>query len=222
MMGRKTGKPAEESFFLDALLTITGGFLDAYTFCCRDHVFANAQTGNIVQVGIAVAMRDYEHLIRYLIPIFAFSIGVFLAMAIKDRYVEGSPSVWRQRVLLVEMVVAGIVSAIPVGAAANVFANVLVSFLCVLQAESFRKVGGKVFASTMCTGNLRSGTENLYHAITTKDSKFRKNAGQYFGIILTFIGGAAIGVCMSALFGEKAILVAEVPLIGALYFLSFP
>ena len=47
---------AVESFFLAVLLTITGGFLDAYTFCCRDQVFANAQTGNVVRVGIATAL----------------------------------------------------------------------------------------------------------------------------------------------------------------------
>lgn len=221
MIKRTAGEPTEESFVVAALLTAAGGFLDAYTFCCRDHVFANAQTGNIVHVGIAVAMRDYEHLIRYLIPILAFSSGVFLAMAIRDHYGEKNPSAWRQRVLFVEMVVAGIVSIIPTATVPNILANVLVSFLCALQAESFRKVGGKVFASTMCTGNLRSGTEHLYHAITTKDSKFRKNARQYFGIILTFIMGAAIGVCTSALFGEKAILVTEIPLIGALCFLVF-
>ena len=37
-----------ESFFLTAILAIVGGFLDAYSYLMRGHVFANAQTGNIV------------------------------------------------------------------------------------------------------------------------------------------------------------------------------
>lgn len=31
-----------ESFLLASLLAIVGGFLDAYSYVCRDHVFANA------------------------------------------------------------------------------------------------------------------------------------------------------------------------------------
>lgn len=37
-----------ESFLLGALLALSGGLQDAYTYTVRDHVFANAQTGNIV------------------------------------------------------------------------------------------------------------------------------------------------------------------------------
>ena len=57
-----------ESFILASLLAIVGGFLDAYTFCCRDKVFANAQTGNIVRVGITLANGEYYKTLRYSIP----------------------------------------------------------------------------------------------------------------------------------------------------------
>ena len=153
---------AVESFFLAVLLTITGGFLDAYTFCCRDQVFANAQTGNVVRVGIAIALGNPGDVIRYLIPIFAFAAGVLLALAVQDRTAAGQESLWRQRVLLLEIAVAAADGIIPQGTLPNIVSNVLVSFLCALQAETFRKVVGRAFASTMCTGNLRSGTECLY------------------------------------------------------------
>ena len=41
-----------ESVRLGILLATVGGFLDAYTFICRGGVFANAQTGNIVLLGV--------------------------------------------------------------------------------------------------------------------------------------------------------------------------
>lgn len=41
-----------ESFFLTAILAIVGGFLDSYSYLMRGHVFANAQTGNIVLFGV--------------------------------------------------------------------------------------------------------------------------------------------------------------------------
>ena len=37
------------------LLSLTGGMLDAYTYVQRGGVFANAQTGNIVKLGILLA-----------------------------------------------------------------------------------------------------------------------------------------------------------------------
>ena len=48
----RAGHQMSETLFLGALLTVTGGFLDAYTYLCRGKVFANAQTGNIVLLGV--------------------------------------------------------------------------------------------------------------------------------------------------------------------------
>ena len=212
---------AVESFFLAVLLTITGGFLDAYTFCCRDQVFANAQTGNVVRVGIAIALGNPGDVIRYLIPIFAFAAGVLLALAVRDRTAAGQESLWRQRVLLLEIAVAAAVGIIPQGTLPNIVSNVLVSFLCALQAESFRKVVGRAFASTMCTGNLRSGTECLYQAIRKGDRGALSAAGRYFALIFIFVAGAALGVLISSWLGARAIFLTELPLVGALFFLFF-
>ena len=37
-----------DAFITSAFLAFSGGLQDAYTFNTRDHVFANAQTGNLV------------------------------------------------------------------------------------------------------------------------------------------------------------------------------
>ena len=41
-------KLMSETIRLGSLLAISGGFMDAYSYIYRDHVFANAQTGNIL------------------------------------------------------------------------------------------------------------------------------------------------------------------------------
>lgn len=220
MKRKLLSNPVSESFPLAVLLTVSGGFLDAYTFCCRDQVFANAQTGNVVRVGIALALGNLRDMVRYLIPIFAFVAGVFLTIAIREASGRRDGASWQRRVLAVEILVAAAVSLIPMETTLNILANVLVSFLCAMQAESFRKVRGKVFASTMCTGNLRSGTECLYQAIQTRDPQLRGDAGRYFGIILAFIIGAVIGVQVSAVLLEKAILAVAALLACALALLA--
>ena len=52
-------KHISESFRLAAVLALVGGFLDAYTYICRGQVFSNAQTGNIVLVGLALAENNF-------------------------------------------------------------------------------------------------------------------------------------------------------------------
>ena len=37
-----------ETFLLSAILALSGGFQDAYTYNVRNKVFSNAQTGNVV------------------------------------------------------------------------------------------------------------------------------------------------------------------------------
>ena len=53
-------KQMSENFILGIMLALTGGFLDAYTYITRGGVFANAQTGNIVLMGINLAKGDFE------------------------------------------------------------------------------------------------------------------------------------------------------------------
>lgn len=58
-------KQASESYLVGVLLAIAGGYLDVYTYVCRGGVFANAQTGNIVLLGINVADGNWEKLSGY-------------------------------------------------------------------------------------------------------------------------------------------------------------
>ena len=57
-------KQMSENFILGIMLALCGGFLDAYTYITRGGVFANAQTGNIVLMGINIAKGDFERVIH--------------------------------------------------------------------------------------------------------------------------------------------------------------
>ena len=72
-------------------------------------------------------------------------------------------------------------------------ANTIVSFTCAMQVEAFRKIKGVAFASTMCIGNLRSGTELLYRYRQSKDKELLKKCLRYYGVITVFSIGAAVG-----------------------------
>ena len=56
-----------ETHLLGLLLALVGGFLDAYTYVCRGHVFANAQTGNLVLLGIYITNQDWAKVLYCLL-----------------------------------------------------------------------------------------------------------------------------------------------------------
>ena len=199
-MEQTTHRQMSESFRLGAVLALTGGFLDAYTYLIRGGVFANAQTGNIVLLGVRLMEGDWGGAGHYLVPILAFAAGVLAAELIRGRFRGAQALHWRQ---------------VTVAAALDNAANVLVAFVCAVQVESFRKVNGNAFATTMCTGNLRSGTERLYLWGKTGERDHGHRAAQYYGIIVFFIAGAALGAWCSGRWGQRAVLGACVLLLAA-------
>lgn len=195
-----------ESFPVGALLALAGGFLDAYTYLSRGGVFANAQTGNMVLLGIRLAERNWSGAARYLIPIFAFAAGVLLAEWIQHKLKHRTDVHWRQAVLLLEIVLLLAIGFVPDGDW-NGAVNIAVSFVCALQVEAFRTMHGLAYATTMCTGNLRSGTESLFLYLQTKNRVLLQNAMKYYAIILIFILGAVLGVFLTGWIAERAVWV---------------
>ena len=136
-----------EAFLTVAFLSLSGGLQDAYTYILRGHVFANAQTGNIVLLAQAVMNREPERIFSYLMPLAFFAAGIAAAEWVRLRE---SRLHWRQWVLLAEILILFSVGFMP--ETINPLANGLVSFSCAMQVQAFRKILG-----------LRSNTGNAQH-----------------------------------------------------------
>ena len=195
-----------ETFCLGALLAVIGGFLDAYTYLTRGRVFANAQTGNVVLLGLNLAEGNIKEVAFYLFPIIAFALGILFTEWIRAKFKEYDLLHWRQIVVFFEALLL-FFPAFMASGMWDTAVNILVSFVCAVQVESFRKVNGHSVATTMCTGNLRSGTALLFHGLHTRDRGALRQALQYYGIILFFILGAALGVWCTELLSGRAALV---------------
>ena len=68
-----------ESFLIGAVLALSGGFMDAYSYLCRGEVFANAQTGNLLLLGVSLASGQWATALHYVCPIAAFVVGIALS-----------------------------------------------------------------------------------------------------------------------------------------------
>lgn len=198
----KRSMQISESIELGIILAISGGFMDAYSYIGRGRVFANAQTGNMLLMGIYFSEGDFLNAINYLFPVLSFAIGIALADIVRMR--EINKFHWRQISVLIEAVILAGVGFIP--QSMNLLANSLTSLSCGIQVESFRKIHGNGIATTMCIGNLRSATQNFCYYLKNKDKSYREKAFIYYGIILCFILGAIIGNFFVKNFREKAII----------------
>ena len=127
---------------------------------------------------------------------------------------------WRQAVILLEIGLLLTVSLIPAGEMSNMIANLLVSFTCAVQLETFRKFNGNVFASTMCTGNLRSATEKLNLFLMNHSPEERRKSTRYFLVDGVFVVGAVLGAVFTTRFGIRAVWLCCVILLGV-FFMMF-
>lgn len=201
-MRKESRRLLADAFLLNALLSLSGGFLDAYTYVVRDHVLANTQTGNIVLLGMSVAAGNYHLCLRYLIPIMAFAAGAFLTSWVHER--EKNPSLyWRKEMLVLEILVLFTVGFL--SERWNMAANACVSFACGIQAQSFRKVGSYTYASTMCTGNLRSCFAALAQLLANRDRESGRHCLFMVGMLMTFLLGTGLGWWCSLGYSRRAV-----------------
>ena len=194
-----------DSMVTALFIILSGGLQDAYTYVCRGKVFANAQTGNIVLLSTTLFEGDWSHTLHYLAPVLSFLLGIFIAECVHRRFKHMERVHWRQMILLAEIILLIAVGFLP--QSLNTTANAVVSFVCAMQVQTFRKVRGHAYASTMCIGNMRSGTEALCVYFHTREREVLHKALTYFGVIGLFAVGAGLGALLAALLAERGIWV---------------
>ncbi|MBD9061585.1 MAG: DUF1275 domain-containing protein [Ruminococcaceae bacterium] len=194
-----------DKFRSAVFIILSGGFQDAYTYCCRGGVFANAQTGNIVLMSSALFRGDWGAVVKYLVPVLSFLLGIAVAELVHVHYRRQEKIHWRQIVLIEEIILLFIVGFIP--EYLDPLANALVSFVCALQVQTFHKIHGQPYASTMCIGNMRSGMESLCAWFRSRDRETLVRALTYFGVIGVFAVGAGLGSVLSTMTGQGTIWV---------------
>lgn len=205
-----------ETIFISILLALSGGAMDAYSYLCRGQVFANAQTGNMLLFGVYLSEGNTDKAWGYLWPVLAFTAGIILSDVIRAT-IKNAHIHWRQIALVLEIVFLLAVCFIP--QKFNAVANMMISLACGIQVETFRKTHGNGIATTMCIGNLRSGTYNLDKYFQTQQKVYIQKAAVYYGIIISFIVGAVIEGILIKNFSENAMYFSVILLMIAFAFM---
>lgn len=197
------------------LISLSAGLMDAYSFLCRGGVFANAQTGNIILLGINLSKGELSKCIYYLVPILAFGLGIslaFFALTIK----KPNDKTKTFFILIFEAVILFSVSFFSQDN--NLLANSLISFACGIQLEMFQQIKGVAVATTMCIGNFRLFIHNGLSYAFNKDKVTIRKAILYITVISIFVVGAIIGSYLIDFLKERAILGSSAVLLLAALF----
>ena len=184
-----------ESIAVGIFLALSGGFMDAYSYINRGKVFANAETGNIILMALKVC-----------------AVGVAICEIIKYRKERINMIHWRQILVLFEIFAFIVVGFLP--QEMNRVANSIISMISGIQFATFPKIRGTAMATTMCTGNLKTGTQNMYRGIKNGDKSAIEKGLYYYVCILVFILGTTVGYFAVKLMAEKAIFLAALAMIN--------
>ena len=182
-------------FAIASLFAIVGGFLDAYSYLARGHVFANAQTGNVVLFGVRAAAGNWTSAWKTLPSILAYMCGVAVARLLRVRPQKQTfraTLICQALELLVLLVLLFFGRFVP-----DFCAVPLIAFSAALQNTSFSNIGPWQFNSAMTTSNLRNAVSGWVQlALGETDPKLRGEAIVGSVILLCFAAGALLGgVC---------------------------
>jgi uncharacterized membrane protein YoaK (UPF0700 family) len=202
------------------LLATTGGLLDAIVYLNHGHVFANAMSGNVIFLGIAILGRDWGEIAPHLVPIAGFFAGVLTSKHLRTRLSFRSAFLG----LVLEIVAIFALGWLPGGFPEMAFTGII-AYVAAFQVASFRRVDRFAYNSTFITGNLRDTAEGLYNALDPNSAPETREKGlsqaRDLGVIcLCFLAGAILGAWAAPRFGNYSIWLAE-PLLLAVTVLTF-
>ena len=178
-------------------LIAVAGFWGAYTYLLRGNVFCNAQTGNVVLMGLALGSAEWAKAGYYLVPISAYILGAFVS-----------------ELMLSEMIAVLGLGFLPETAPVQI-CQVVINFVASMQYNTFRQAEGVPVATTFATNHIRQIGVGLAKELRHRhsaDKSHRRKLARHCGMLFFFILGAVTGTVFCHLLVGRAIWLTMIPL----------
>lgn len=193
------------------LLMAAAGIFGAYTYLLRGGVFCNAQTGNVVLMGMALGAGDWRGALYYLIPICAYLLGAFVSELLPNPVKHRLPIRWDTLFIAVEMLFVAALGLLPDDAPVQI-SQVTVNFIASMQYNTFRQAEGIPMATTFCTNQLRQVGVGFAKALRKHDREGLSRALFFLGMLGCFFAGGVLSTLACHLVSAKAIWLNLLPL----------
>ena len=188
----------ERTWVYDTLI-FAAGILGSYTYMLCGGIFCNAQTGNIVLLGIALGTRSWLKALYYVIPISAYTLGAFISELIPDDVKHRFHIRWETILVAVEIVFVAILGALPEATPVQVF-QVSINFIASMQYNTFRNSEGVPMATTFATNHVRQLGIGLARELHRRhgDTSHRRILRRHFSMIPLFRYRFTIWITLSS------------------------
>lgn len=202
-------------------LVFISGFFGAYTYLLRGGVFCNAQTGNIVLLGLALGSAEWRKALYYMIPISAYLLGAFVSELLPNPVKHAFYVRWDTLLIGVEMLVVLALGFLPESAPVQI-SQVAINFIASMQYNTFRQAEGTPMATTFVTNHVRQIGVGLAKELRHRkemDKPHREKLRKHSLMLFYFLMGGTIGTVFCHLFVGRAIWVTLLPfavLLGSL------
>src|ERR1700734_2070900 len=150
--------PRDETLQIASLLAFIGGYLEAYTWIVH-HVFANAQSANLVFLWVYMTGGEWERAVQFVPPLLAFVVGVILACWLRWALPQRAARISNLIEIAFRFFVASVHDRLP-GLARTLGRPPVAAF----TTASFPRVEGWSYNSVMVTSNFRQTIDGLFAA----------------------------------------------------------
>ena len=185
------------------MITVAGGALDAWVYLEHGHVFANAQTGNVTLMMIAIARGDFAQAGSHLTSLAAFTAGLFISRQ-TGSLLKGMKRNSRDIRLGLECVLLTALGF----SASNLSDHTVIAcvgFIAGLQITSLSHIGEWSFNTGMTTGNLRGAVSALSKMLAGSQDE-RAHALVMGALCVAFGSGALMGAWLTPHLGNLTLL----------------
>ena len=195
-------------------LIAVAGFWGAYTYLLRGNVFCNAQTGNVVLMGLALGSAEWAKAGYYLVPISAYILGAFVSELLPNPIKHRFNVRWDTVLMLIEMIAVLGLGFLPETAPVQI-CQVVINFVASMQYNTFRQAEGVPVATTFATNHIRQIGVGLAKELRhhhSADKSHRRKLARHCGMLFFFILGAVTGTVFCHLLVGRAIWLTMIPL----------
>jgi len=208
---------AERSLAVAIPLTLSGGFLDAFTYVGHGHVFANSMTGNVALLGVSVALGNWTQALRHVPPLLAFALAILASNLLQTRAAKA----WLKRPGIATLCLEAAFITVAASHLFNLDDAWLIpgiSFTATLQTMAFTHLEGLTYTSVMTTGNLRRCTQQLISAFFPARNPAALHEAWLLGVIsLSFLLGATGGAFLTRRWGDLSLFCVSALLLFAFF-----
>ena len=186
------------------LLILAAGWFGAYTVLLRGGVFCNAQTANIVLLGLALGSGDFSRAAYLLIPISAYFFGAFISEYLGKTVKQLHFLRWDTILIGIEVIAVILLGLLPAEAPDQI-SQVVLNLICSMQFNTFRQVEGIPAATTFVTNHIREVGSHLAKWVRHRDPASGERVRIHGMLILMFTLGAGLSAVCCRLFAYRSI-----------------